>query len=197
MFLRVYIVTCRPNSTQRPKYAHATIENLLEEVFSMWSAPCPVLGNGSIDTHSDTEEVFSMWSAPCPVLGNGSIDTHSDTEEVFSMWPAPCPLLGNGPMNTHSDMWLVFSVRSDPGLYNESTRVTVLESNPCGGGVEYLHHDPASRRRRWKGKSQMWDSKIRSREWLRWQGPAAYIKDRPVLSSERAPHKNKAVTVKH
>jgi transposase len=32
--------------------------------------------------------------------------------------------------------------------------------NPCGGGVEYLHRDPASRRRRRKGKSQIWDSKI-------------------------------------
>jgi hypothetical protein len=31
---------------------------------------------------------------------------------------------------------------------------------------------------------------------LRWQGPAAYTKDRPILSSERAPHKNKTVTVK-
>jgi hypothetical protein len=31
---------------------------------------------------------------------------------------------------------------------------------------------------------------------LRWQGPAAYTKDRPVLTSERAPHKNKTVTVK-
>jgi hypothetical protein len=30
----------------------------------------------------------------------------------------------------------------------------------CGGGVEYLHRDPASRRRRRKGKSQIWDSKI-------------------------------------
>jgi hypothetical protein len=36
----------------------------------------------------------------------------------------------------------------------------------------------------------------RTRERLRWQGPAAYKKDRPVLSSERAPHKNKAITVK-
>jgi hypothetical protein len=36
----------------------------------------------------------------------------------------------------------------------------------------------------------------RTRERLRWQGPAAYPKDRPVLSSERAPHKNKTVTVK-
>jgi hypothetical protein len=29
-----------------------------------------------------------------------------------------------------------------------------------------------------------------------WRGPAVYIKDRPVLSSERAPHENKTVTVK-
>jgi hypothetical protein len=35
-----------------------------------------------------------------------------------------------------------------------------------------------------------------NRERLRWQGPAAYIKDGPVLSSERAPHRNKTVTVK-
>jgi hypothetical protein len=69
-------------------------------------------------------------------------------------------------------------------------------SHPCGGGVEYLHRDPASRRRRRKGKSQIWDSKIWSRvprdsdptKTLR-QGPAAYTKDRSVLSSERMPHK--------
>jgi hypothetical protein len=36
----------------------------------------------------------------------------------------------------------------------------------------------------------------RTRERLRWQGPAAYTKDSPVLSSERALHKNKTVTVK-
>jgi hypothetical protein len=35
-----------------------------------------------------------------------------------------------------------------------------------------------------------------TRERLRWQWPAAYTKDRPLLSSERAPHKNKTVTVK-
>jgi hypothetical protein len=35
-----------------------------------------------------------------------------------------------------------------------------------------------------------------TRETLRWQEPAAYTKDKPVLSSERAPHKNKTVTVK-
>jgi hypothetical protein len=38
----------------------------------------------------------------------------------------------------------------------------------------------------------------RTRERLLWRGPATYTrtKDRPVLSSERAPHKNKTVTVK-
>jgi hypothetical protein len=36
----------------------------------------------------------------------------------------------------------------------------------------------------------------RTQERLRWQGPAAYTKDRPVLSLERAPHKNMTVIVK-
>jgi hypothetical protein len=35
----------------------------------------------------------------------------------------------------------------------------------------------------------------RTREWLHWWGPEAYTKDRPVLSSERASHKNKTVIV--
>jgi hypothetical protein len=35
-----------------------------------------------------------------------------------------------------------------------------------------------------------------TRERLRWHGPAAYKKDRLVLSSERAPHKNKTITSK-
>jgi hypothetical protein len=34
---------------------------------------------------------------------------------------------------------------------------------PCGGGVEYLHRNPASRRRRRKRKFRIWDSKICSR----------------------------------
>jgi hypothetical protein len=47
------IVTCRPVSERRPKYAYVTIEKILEEVFSMWSAPCPVLGNGPMNTQSN------------------------------------------------------------------------------------------------------------------------------------------------
>jgi hypothetical protein len=36
----------------------------------------------------------------------------------------------------------------------------------------------------------------RTRGRLRWRGPSAYIKDKSVLSSEKAPHKNKTATVK-
>jgi hypothetical protein len=36
----------------------------------------------------------------------------------------------------------------------------------------------------------------KTRERPRWQGPAAHTKDRPVLSSERAPHEIKNVTVR-
>jgi hypothetical protein len=35
----------------------------------------------------------------------------------------------------------------------------------------------------------------RTKERLLWKGPAAHTKDRPDFSSERAPHKNKTVTV--
>jgi hypothetical protein len=45
-----YIVSYRPVSTQRRRYAHATIEKGLQELFSMWSAPCPLLDNGSLNT---------------------------------------------------------------------------------------------------------------------------------------------------
>jgi hypothetical protein len=37
---------------------------IIEEVFSMWSTPCPVLDNEPVNTHSDTEHVFSVRSYP-------------------------------------------------------------------------------------------------------------------------------------
>jgi hypothetical protein len=36
---------------------------------------------------------------------------------------------------------------------------------------------------------------IRTREWLRWRGPAAVVNDRPVFLSERVPHINKPAAV--
>jgi hypothetical protein len=43
------------------------------------------------------------------------------------------------------------------------TLALTIQFYQCGGWVEYLHRDPASRRRRRKGKSHIWDSKIWSR----------------------------------
>jgi hypothetical protein len=90
----------------------------------------------------------------------------------------------------------VFSAWVARRLYNDSYRYNRFQ-------VEYLQRDPASRRRRRKGslKSEtVTDGRksqgTRTRERLRWQGPAAHTKDKPVLSSERAPHGIKNVAVR-
>jgi hypothetical protein len=51
----------------------------------------------------------------------------------------------------------------DYTVYCIRSRAEKNDSIPCGGGVEYLHRSPASRRRRRKGKSRIWGSKIWSR----------------------------------
>jgi hypothetical protein len=67
------------------------------------------------------------------LLGNGSLvsaatDTR-DQQTNCSVW------------------WLLFG-------YLEVIKES-FERHPCGGGVEYLHRDPASRRKRRKGKAQI------------------------------------------
>jgi hypothetical protein len=51
-------------------------------------------------------------------------------------------------------------------------------SHPCGGGVEYIHRDPETRRRRPKGKSRIRDSKIWPRVLRDW--------DPKMIALERA-----------
>jgi hypothetical protein len=48
---------------------------------------------------------------------------------------------------------VVFSAVRPPRLYKQEN--FQLSGNLCGGGVEYLHRVPASRRRRRKGKSRI------------------------------------------
>jgi hypothetical protein len=48
--LAIRIVTRRQFSRRHPKYAHATIEDVLQELFSMCFASCPLLGNGWLNT---------------------------------------------------------------------------------------------------------------------------------------------------
>jgi hypothetical protein len=65
------IAAFRHISRQRPKYAHATIEKVLQELFSMWSAPCPLLDNESLNTFPRQRirrqqlDNFSCYAARC------------------------------------------------------------------------------------------------------------------------------------
>jgi hypothetical protein len=97
----------------------------------------------------------------------------------------------------------VFTVLFDPKLYNEKptvlspTTVTRVEAGTntstvtrrvVGGDEKGSLKSEAVK----YGHEFKW---TRTLERLRWRGSAAYIKDRPVLSSERAPHRNKTVIV--
>jgi hypothetical protein len=71
-------------------------------------------------------------------------------------------------------------------------------TSPCGGGIEYLTVtlrvvgcDEKGSLKSETVKHGRKSQRTRTQERLRWQGPAAYTKDRPVLSSERAPYKTR------
>jgi hypothetical protein len=97
---------------------------------------------------------------------------------------------------------MVFSMRSAPRLHKESilrcdldTRVeaglntTTVTLRVVGGDEKgSLKSEAVKYGRECQG--------TRTRARLRWQGPAAYTKDKSAFSSERAPHKNTTVTVK-
>jgi hypothetical protein len=96
----------------------------------------------------------------------------------------------------------VFSVRLMPELYNEAaitkesfTRVEA-GSNTSTMILRVVGGDEKGSFKSETGKYGHESQGIRTRERLRWRGPATYTKDRSVLSSERAPHENKTVTIK-
>jgi hypothetical protein len=78
---------------------------------------------------------------------------------------------------------------------------------PCGGGVEYLHRSPASRRRRRKRKSGTWDSKIWSRVprdlgtkmtalvRARTTDQSSHHRERPILTKPQMSDSNKHLVV--
>jgi hypothetical protein len=95
----------------------------------------------------------------------------------------------------------VFSMRSVPVLYNEDRSFLVYETRVEAGSntstltLRVVRGDVKGSLKSETVKYDRESQGTQIREKLRWQEPAAYIKDRPVLLSERAPHKNKAVTV--
>jgi hypothetical protein len=77
-----YIMTFRHISTQRPKYAHITIERVLQEVFSMLSAPCPLLSNESLNTFPQKQTHGTIGYL---LLENGAVNRLSQQFRMFSV----------------------------------------------------------------------------------------------------------------
>jgi hypothetical protein len=140
-----------------------------------------------LQTRSQIQRIFILHARqgrgqrPLQALTNHR--SYLNLQSLLASRPGPAPL----PASINMHLWA--------RIRHESTL--------CGGGVEYLHRDPASRRRRWKGKSQIWDSKI----WLRVQrdsdprkttlasASSLYKSQTRPLVREDA-HKNRAVIVK-
>jgi hypothetical protein len=79
----------------------------------------------------------------------------------FPQWTADISLHSINRLDFVAETWCVScEVRTE---FYILCKINWIFKHPCGGGFEYLHRDPASRRRRRKGKSQIWDSKIWSR----------------------------------
>jgi hypothetical protein len=95
-----------------------------------------------------------------PLLGNDSICTFQRTRNNRScVLYEPChnALFGNTTM-LHKRRWCF--LWSPTRGYKMNVYSWGMNSYPCGGGVEYFHRDPASRRRRRKWRSQIWDIKV-------------------------------------
>jgi hypothetical protein len=88
-------------------------------------------------------------------------------------------------------METVFCVGSAQRLYNEDPRVDA-GSNTSIVTLRVVGGDEKGSLKSETVKYGCESQGTRTKERLPWQG---HIKDRPVLSSERAPHKNKTVTV--
>jgi hypothetical protein len=85
------------------------------------------------------------------LLGNGSLAPVSAATNINKNIPVTTKQNNRRQLTVgHGD---IFGARG-------SYKTELIRAPPCGGGVEYLHRDPASRRRRRKGKSRNWDSKI-------------------------------------
>jgi hypothetical protein len=105
-----------------------------------------------------------------PLLGNAR-NTYTTTikSSVFCgtrrgrLWATARQTPSRGKGQQRNNRSAVFSIWSLPFRDVITRAAGAMSSNPCGGKVEYLHRDPASRRRRRKEKSQFWESKIWSR----------------------------------
>jgi hypothetical protein len=116
-----------------------------------------------------------------PLLGNDR-NAHARINRTKGLCN---PFLNIGSVNTHATIRVlletILSIRSVQNIYKAE-----FHTLPCGGRVEYLHRNPASRRRRCKGKSPIWDSKIWSR--VPWDSPPSSAEKKDGGAVSPLPH---------
>jgi hypothetical protein len=125
-----------------------------------------------------------------PFLRSCQLCSHSRTSQHFtepegslprSQGPSTGPYLQLGPckgvirQTIGATEWLEWVTRVNAGSNTSTVTLRVVGGDKKGS----LKSETAKYGREYQG-TRNWES-------LRWQGPAAYIKDRPILSSERAP----------
>jgi hypothetical protein len=62
---------------------HATTEKVLQELFSMWSAPCPLLGKGSLNTFPQKQTRGTMGDL---FLGNRAVNRLCQQHRLCFPW---------------------------------------------------------------------------------------------------------------
>jgi hypothetical protein len=137
-----------------------------------------------------------QWLTSCHVMA--MTDAYATIEElsevVFSVRSnvdhLPLPMMADGPRYVARAVTAQITPLS-AGFTNE----TCVEagSNTSTVTLRVIGGDEKGSLR---SETVKYGRESRTRERLHWQVPAAYTNDRLVLSSERAPHKNKTVTVK-
>jgi hypothetical protein len=125
-------------------------------IFSKWYSTLLLIWNG-IQKYCDMTPLSRDSQNRLSFLSNGSVN-HPRGNEYGSNNQVNLFAMKRRCKHAFPSVDRRFSVWSVQSCYKDFSWEEL--SNPCGGGVEYLHRDPASCWRGRKGKSQMWDSKI-------------------------------------
>jgi hypothetical protein len=109
------------------------------------------------------ERILKHYKNRRPLLHNGS-SYCGVTLTVESRYPRKRIVESTATEERNNiNWWERCDIRGRLKGYVRRPGETKALRNPYGGGLEYLHRDPASRRRRRKGTSRIWGSKIWSR----------------------------------
>jgi hypothetical protein len=159
-------------------------------MFSMWSSPCPLLSNGSLNTSAEGKTrknrtslarqrpQYAGNSRTTSVVMQRALDT--TIEEVFSILVLYIHCLAT--VVVYDVTWRLYKwyrteSRVEAGWNTSTVALRVVGGDNKGslksGTVKYGRESHGTG----------------PREWMRWRRPAAIVNYRPILSSERMLYK--------